>query len=184
MSKMDQRVMLTKRLLKESLIKLLKEKSIYKITIRELCDVAGINRSTFYKYYESQFDLLSEMETEFLNSIYDKILLYKNIDTSNSIEIILMILMTLEENVEFSRLLINNNIDVDFPKKLIYSPQIQQHLIKTLSSSYSKEKIEHVSTFITFGGYYMIQEWINKDSRESAKEIAKLFNSFFVKLLV
>ena len=184
MSKMDQRVMLTKRLLKESLIKLLKEKSIYKITIRELCDVADINRSTFYKHYESQFDLLTEMETEFLNSIYDKIALYKEIDDSNSIEIMHMLLMTLEENVEFSRLLINNNIDIDFPKKLIYSLQIQQHLNETLSSIYSKKNIEHASTFIKYGGYYMIQEWINNDSREPAKEVAKLFNSFFVKMLV
>ena len=53
--KEDQRVMLTKRLLKDSLVSLLKEKTIFKITIRELCDTAGINRSTFYKYYDSQY---------------------------------------------------------------------------------------------------------------------------------
>ena len=46
----NQRVMLTRRLIKESLTGLLAEESIHKISIRALCERAGINRSTFYKY--------------------------------------------------------------------------------------------------------------------------------------
>ena len=67
--KINQRVMLTKRLLKESLIKMLETENIYKISIRELCEQAGINRSTFYKYYGSQFDLLREMEEDMLHHV-------------------------------------------------------------------------------------------------------------------
>ena len=66
----DQRITLTKKLLRDSLVELLNEKSIYKITIRELCEVAGINRSTFYRYYENQFSLLGEMEGEIVDIIY------------------------------------------------------------------------------------------------------------------
>lgn len=57
---------LTKRLLKESLIKLLKEKDIQKISITELCNEAGINRTTFYSHYSSQYDVLKDMETTIL----------------------------------------------------------------------------------------------------------------------
>ena len=55
----NQRVYLSKKLLENALISLLKQKSLYKISIRELCEVASINRSTFYKYFSSQFDLLN-----------------------------------------------------------------------------------------------------------------------------
>ena len=55
--KEDRRVIMTKKLLKNALIVLLKEKDIYHISIRELCALADINRSTFYKYYGSQYDL-------------------------------------------------------------------------------------------------------------------------------
>ena len=55
----NQRVYLSKKLLENALINLLKQKSLYKISIRELCEVASINRSTFYKYFSSQFDLLN-----------------------------------------------------------------------------------------------------------------------------
>ena len=47
----NQRIKLTKRLLKESLLKLLTEKNIKKISVSELCQTAGINRSTFYNHY-------------------------------------------------------------------------------------------------------------------------------------
>lgn len=38
-------------------ITLRKKKSLEKLTIRELCDTAGINRSTFYAYYHDIYDL-------------------------------------------------------------------------------------------------------------------------------
>ena len=49
--KMNQRVALTRRLLRESLTDILKNKSIEAISVSELCKHAGINRSTFYAHY-------------------------------------------------------------------------------------------------------------------------------------
>lgn len=50
MPKENQRIAITKGLLKESLLHLLKKKKIDRITITELCQESGINRSTFYRY--------------------------------------------------------------------------------------------------------------------------------------
>lgn len=61
MEKENQRVRLTKRLLKESLMKLMEKKEISRISVSELCADAGINRTTFYNHYGSQFDVLEEM---------------------------------------------------------------------------------------------------------------------------
>lgn len=66
---MNQRNILTKKLLKNSLTNMLQTQNIYQISIRELCENAGINRSISYKYYGSQFDLLSEMKQDLLVSI-------------------------------------------------------------------------------------------------------------------
>lgn len=59
--KENQRVVLTKRLLREALVSLMEEKEIDRISVSELCALAGINRSTFYKHYGSQYDVLEEM---------------------------------------------------------------------------------------------------------------------------
>lgn len=41
-----------------------KKKSIAKITVREVCELAGINRSTFYAHYVDVYDLLEKVEKE------------------------------------------------------------------------------------------------------------------------
>ena len=44
----------------EALIALLNEKDFEYITIKEICQKAGVNRSTFYLHYENTADLLAE----------------------------------------------------------------------------------------------------------------------------
>lgn len=43
-----------------ALLSLLEKKSFEYITIREICETAGVNRSTFYLHYENTCDLLEE----------------------------------------------------------------------------------------------------------------------------
>lgn len=56
----DRRVRKTRKLLKECLIRLLKEKRVQDITVRELTDMADLNRGTFYLHYKDVFDLLEK----------------------------------------------------------------------------------------------------------------------------
>ena len=64
---------MTRRMLKDALTDLLREVDIYHVSIRELCQRADINRTTFYKYYGSQFDLLADMENDLLVFLSDTI---------------------------------------------------------------------------------------------------------------
>ena len=49
----------------EALIALLEKKDFAYISIKEICDTAGVNRSTFYLHYENTSDLLKET-TEYI----------------------------------------------------------------------------------------------------------------------
>ena len=60
----DRRVRKTRRQLRECLISLLKEKKVQDITVRELTDMADLNRGTFYLHYKDVFDLLEKTEAE------------------------------------------------------------------------------------------------------------------------
>ena len=50
-----------------ALISLLKKKSLEYITVSEICEKAGVNRSTFYLHYENIGDLLEETTRYLLN---------------------------------------------------------------------------------------------------------------------
>jgi AcrR family transcriptional regulator len=64
--KENRRVKLTKTMLKDSLIELLQKQPINRITVKEICENADINRSTFYVYYTDQYGLLAEIEDEII----------------------------------------------------------------------------------------------------------------------
>ena len=60
----------------EALITLLEKKDFEYITVKEICDTAGVNRSTFYLHYDNPSDLLKETT----RYIIDKHLAYYEID--------------------------------------------------------------------------------------------------------
>ena len=66
---LDARVRYTKMVIKDAFISLLKEKPLNKITVKEICGLAEINRATFYKHYCDPFDLLEKMEQEILSNL-------------------------------------------------------------------------------------------------------------------
>ena len=58
MEKMDARKRYTQMVLKQSFLKLLKEKPVNKITVKEVCELAELNRATFYAHYSDCFALI------------------------------------------------------------------------------------------------------------------------------
>ena len=63
----------------EALIKLLEKKDFEFISIKEICDTAGVNRSTFYLHYNHPLDLLKETTKHIL----DRFLNYFSVDTKS-----------------------------------------------------------------------------------------------------
>ena len=60
MNKSESKYFNTALLMDEALIKLLAEKDIEFISVKEICEKAGVNRSTFYLHYETIGELLEE----------------------------------------------------------------------------------------------------------------------------
>ena len=71
--KMDARVRYTQRVVKEAFLDFLKEKPVNKITVKEICEKAQINRATFYSHYADAFDLLSSIEEEAILELEERI---------------------------------------------------------------------------------------------------------------
>lgn len=99
----DRRIRKTQQAIQSAFAKLLSEKDIKDITIKELCDKADINKSTFYLHYKDIYDCADA----FLNIIVDKIISimepYDFAELVNHLpEIIEKILFMFNENKELS----------------------------------------------------------------------------------
>jgi AcrR family transcriptional regulator len=179
--KENQRVRISKKLMRESLVRLLAQKSIHKISVREICDGAEINRTTFYKYYGSQYDLLRDMENEVLAQI-DSGLGGIGENGGEDVRRLAGIFAYLHDNLDLCRLLINNTVDSEFPEKLLNLPMIRRLLSEQLVGEYRGDESDYVYQFVVNGGFSIIKRWINKESRESPEMIARVLISTVYRL--
>lgn len=82
--KTDLRIEKTEKAIKNAFIELRAKKPLEKITVKELCELALINKSTFYSHYEDIYALSEAMEQETVESIIGSIDHLKDYTTDNS----------------------------------------------------------------------------------------------------
>src|SRR5690606_8357896 len=105
------------RVLKESLISLLKEKPITTITVKEICQIADINRSTFYSHYSDLYDLLGQIEEEILTDIKRTLHAYN--PNGESQQMMEKLLQYLADNRDSCQTLFSKHGSVTFQKKVM-----------------------------------------------------------------
>ena len=88
--KEDRRVRRTKKLLTQALTQLLQEKQINEITVKELTDLADMNRGTFYLYYKDIFDMLEKIEDGLFEALDEIVSLHEHDDVSHQTTPILL----------------------------------------------------------------------------------------------
>ena len=76
--KEDRRVRRTKKMLTQALTRLMQEKQIKEITVRELTDLADMNRGTFYLYYRDVYDMLEKLEDSMFEALDSIAALHEN----------------------------------------------------------------------------------------------------------
>lgn len=103
MRKTDARVRYTQRVIKEAFLSLLREKPVNKITVKEVCELAELNRATFYAHYSDCFALLEHIEQELLEVFGQSLRLIDGFDVTALIEAIYAMV---EKNEDACRVLI------------------------------------------------------------------------------
>ncbi|MDR1330159.1 MAG: TetR/AcrR family transcriptional regulator [Oscillospiraceae bacterium] len=170
----NQRVRLSKALLKEALLTLLRTKPIEKITIYDICDIAQINRSTFYRYYGSQYELLTAVENDLFAEIEKHLREREQPDRDG----LTKVAEFLEQERDKCRVLINSAPEKEFCSKLFALPTVVSMLKDYTPSIYTAKQETYMRLFFCQGGYAIIREWLNSEDRESPGEIAALIASF------
>ncbi len=176
--KEDRRVRRTKKLLTQALTSLLATKQINEITVKELTDVADINRGTFYLYYRDVFDMLARIEDE-LFAEFDE--LVEPIDLENGTvtpkAVLVDVFQFVEENQEMCRVLLSANGDMNFLHRLNEVLRAKYLQIWKNLPQRSADEFDYRYSFMVFGCAGMLREWVNQGCRESAQRMAELAES-------
>ncbi len=180
MKKENRRTQMTKKILKDSLLELLEQQDIRKISIRSLCELADLNRSTFYKYYDSQYDLLKDMENDLLNQM--EMVVSKDSNLSVNDNHLEGALQFMQDNLKLSKMLINSNADVNFQKQVLGLPSIMERL-QGLKNEYGEHEYSYAQTLILYGGYHIVMQWLENGCKESPHEMAGIIEHLIKKIV-
>ena len=158
----------------EALLSLLEKKEFEYITVKEICEAAGVNRSTFYLHYENTADLL----TETTRYILDKHFAYYNVQPKDIIssldysepkelifitrEYLMPYLTFIKENRHVFKLTLKHfhvmNMDKVYDQmfKYIFEPILARFHV-------SPNKRPYVIKFYLTGVFAVVMEWLNND---------------------
>lgn len=172
----DARVRYTKMVIVQSFIKLLKDKPINRITVKEICELSEINRATFYKHYLDVYDLLDKIEEQYLDELMEVLKSRKN---NTPKDVLTLIMASFKAEEEIYTAVFSENGDPSFPAKVLekcnYVEIDQSHMSKNLT----KEQRIWVYQFIANGCNGILNKWISDGMKEPISEVAE-----FVEVLV
>lgn len=166
----DRRVKMTKKILKEALIEIMRVKPIHEISIKKICETADINRSTFYHHYQSPQELYDDIITDIANDV--NVILDKNREkkaTNNTI--ITEMLSYIEENRELFLVILSDKGNISIGERLT---KIIGQFIGTDNGS---ELATYCAQFISAGVANILWLWLNNEKRLPPKEVAGLITT-------
>jgi hypothetical protein len=169
----------TRMVLQDSLFELMKTKPITKITIKELCENADVNRTTFYAYYSDQYDLLRKIEDEALSWVKESLLtLIGQRDKDERLKVLEKIFQYLIDNSKQLQILMSEQGDIDFQKQMITLIYQESGILPSNSTNVELGISEDYCIFAVNGSVGLIQRWMKKGMNHSAKEMAEIINNF------
>lgn len=173
--KEDRRTKYTKMVLKDSFLNLLENKDISRITVKEICEDADINRATFYSHYTDVYDLLKKIESEFLDNVNVYLSqLDKKGKNVNDFILAEKIFDYIKDNAKLCKLLLSERGDISFQKKImtiVYDKIISE---LTDNNKISMEDAEYVYSFTITGCVGIVQKWLFDDMKKSSRFMSEM----------
>lgn len=173
---MDRRVRKTRALYRKCLVELMKKKKIQDISVREISELADLNRGTFYLHYKDVFDLLEQIEEELLRNLRNALSLYSPSELKDKPSLVFLeIYQLLQENKDILEILLGDNGDLNFLARL--KQIVHDHCFHSWMAAFHHENpkiLDPYYYFIVSGCIGVAQYWLQSGMKESPAELAEL----------
>lgn len=172
--KMDRRVRRTRSLLQQSLIRLMAEKEIKDITVKELSDLADITRGTFYLHYCDIYDILRSIEYEMFVEFNEILNRPPSPDAKESApeSILTDIFSLLDRHRDMARVMMGPHGDLAFVNHL--KDLVKERIYRDLARKKSGCECDYAEAFAVSGCVGVAETWLRHPDPLPPREIAKI----------
>lgn len=177
---MDRRVRYTRMVLNESLLKFLEEKHITKITVKEICTDADVNRSTYYAHFTDPYDQLAQLKAELIRDVAEYA---SGIDTGklspwdHRFRVLKSVLQYVEKKKPLFQTLLGMSGDRELQEKLL-TVLGEKAFAPDVAGIADEEKRHFLLTYAANGCFGMFYNWLFSKDSVSCEKLAKLMADF------
>ena len=165
----------TKRRLREGLLRLMEEKPINEISVKELTELVDVNRGTFYFHYQDIFDLLRSLEREFFEQFDRTLSENQPAFDSRGSPYLHAVFSFVDENRSFCRIMLGPHGDMQFVELVKRRVDSQCRAIWQILGLGADEKRYGIyNAFLINGCIGLIQEWVNDRRDLDVESISEL----------
>lgn len=165
-NKLDVRVLKSKNKLNFAILNLLGKKNKEEITVSELCQLASVNRNTFYAHYKDVNELVDEVRANylevFLKQIRDLTLRGESLQ-----KVLNVLLESIAYNHDTYTILFNDRNDSSFLYTLVQLAL--KDAIDDLKLKSDVVSLSDINDYIIGGVVSMINSWIKSEFNISPK---------------
>ena len=153
----------------DSVLKLLREKSLNEISVSEIVDDAAVGRTSFYRNFETKEDVVKKHISELIER-WDQD--YRATGKDSNAEMYGSLFQHLKDNEDFYLLLKQRNLMHLF---------LEVFLDRNGPSTDDPNMWAYTKAFITYGTYGWIEEWISRGMQESSEAMAEMLSAHGMK---
>ena len=187
MRKRPEKTAQTKADLKEAFWRLYATKPIEKITVGEVCELAGYNRGTFYLHFQDLYEMLEGIEHALLVGMTECVencmkRLQKGTSKLNLIAACKDVVLYYERNKDYIAVLLGEQGDPAFVYKLKddLKPLWREYVIDP-GTKRTDQEIELLLEYTLSGTLFMISRWLTNPDGTSARQLAHLIYDYAIK---
>ncbi len=168
----DRRIRYTKMVLRDSLIKLMQDKPISRISVKAICEEADINRATYYSHYRDPHDQLNQIEAEFIEGIEAFL---RDMPETVPVDIVTKIFEYIRENRDLCNTLLSPRGDIAFEDKVLQIIRGVVFKSWNVTNPDTGSLYDYIYTYTLSGSVGVVKKWLcDKTGKFSARDMAKL----------
>ena len=171
--KKDRRVIRTQRSIRNALAQLLVEKDVEKISIKEIAERADVDRKTVYNYYSSVYEILAELENDWVEDFDQFTKRLENVRGTEYLEQFFPVLAELiADDIELYKQLMRMGSQSRVINRL--TEFLNEKIKKAFARSYEleEEQVNLAAEFVLAGLFWSYRSWFNSDRKKSLKEFS------------
>lgn len=161
--------------IKQAFLEWMEQKPLSKITVKDICQRAEINRGTFYTHYKDPYDLLAQIENELFEEING--VLEKSSVVSTNDDFLVQMLEYTVKNSTLCKILFSDHGDKNFIQPILNIAHDKSILeYQSAAPEATSNELELLFIFISNGIIGIMQNWFQNDMKQSPEEVAKFIS--------